>query len=193
LPSPLAHSAIGYLIYRQARTPGDKRRIGPLPWLLLITVVVSNLPDLDFIAGILFGDLWAYHNQITHSLVVGTGVSLLAAGLTWLLMRHSFGRWYAIFSLSYYLHIIMDFFTYKTRGIMLFWPLSEARFESPVKLFYGVRWSEGLFSASHLITLVTELVFAAALLLVVHLISKRGGSSGARSGDTMSFLKEGGC
>jgi hypothetical protein len=192
LPSPLAHSAIGYLIYRGARNSGDKRRLGPLPWLLLLTVGVSNLPDLDFVAGILFGDLWAYHNQITHSLVVGTGVSLLAAGLAWLLVRQSFGRWFAIFSLSYYLHIIMDFFTYKTRGIMLFWPLSDARFESPVKLFFGVRWSEGMFSASHLITLATELAFAALLLLVAHLISKRGRSSGARKGDNMSFLEEGG-
>ena len=47
---------------------------------------------------------------------------------------------------------------------MLFWPLSSHRFSSPLLLFYGVRWSDGLFSIHHLSTVLNELLFALVLL-----------------------------
>ena len=63
-------------------------------------------------------------------------------------------------------HIAMDYFTVG-RGVMLFWPLSLARFDSPVKAFYGLRWSAGLWSTHHLYTFVTEILFIASLLFLL--------------------------
>jgi hypothetical protein len=191
MPSPLAHAAMGYVLYRATKKPDDSGRIGPLPQLLILTVGISILPDLDFLAGIIFGDLYAYHNQVSHSLVVGTGFSLLAAGAIWLATRRTFGRWFLILALSYNLHIVMDFFTYKTRGIMLFWPFTEARYEGAVKLFYGVRWSEGLWTPSHLVTLATELGVVFLLVLFSSLLFKPRQSRPSRKGD-ISIVEEGG-
>ena len=49
----------------------------------------------------------------------------------------------------------MDLFTFG-RGVMLVWPFLPDRIEPPVYLFYGLRWSEGLASPWHLVTLMTE-------------------------------------
>jgi inner membrane protein len=162
---------MGYVIYRLAKEDAGQpaeaeKRLGRLPLLLAYTLGVSLLPDLDFVAGILFRDPASFHNNGTHSLVVGLAFSLvMGAILAWKLPL-GFVRGFLITLASYGMHVIMDFFTYGGRGVMLFWPLSASRFQSPVLLFYGVRWSDGLFSFQHLITLVTELVFVIAVLLL---------------------------
>jgi inner membrane protein len=59
------------------------------------------------------------------------------------------------------------------RGVMLFWPLTQARFSSPVKLFYGLQWGLGWFSIWHLWTIFTESVFVALVLFAVNFFQKR--------------------
>jgi inner membrane protein len=131
------------------------------------------LPDLDFLVGVLFRDPGSFHNNGTHSLVVGLAFSLvLGAVLAWTL-RQKFGRWFLITLACYGMHVIMDFFTYGGRGVMLLWPISAARFQSPVLLFYGVRWSDGLFTFQHVITLGTELVFILIVLLFPKLLFRK--------------------
>jgi peptidoglycan/LPS O-acetylase OafA/YrhL len=56
---------------------------------------------------------------------------------------------------------------------MLFWPLSAARFESPVKLFYGLHWSDGLVSVKHIWTLLNELAFALIAVLATYFLERR--------------------
>jgi hypothetical protein len=74
---------------------------------------------------------------------------------------------------AYDLHVLMDFFTYDSRGVMLLWPFSALRFESTVSLFYGVRWSKGLWAVEHLITLFSELTFALVILFLGRWIGAR--------------------
>lgn len=169
VPSPIAHATAGYVLYRLSRpgSPAQGRKVfGRLPVLLLAAIGVSLLPDLDSALGIAFGDFGRYHNNGTHSLLVGLLLAALAGGFAGRRQPGAAWRW-ALFAFSGYAsHVLLDFFTVGGRGVMAFWPLTEARFESPVKLFYGVRWSEGLFSVDHLWTIANELTFLAIVLIL---------------------------
>lgn len=170
MPSPIAHTTMGYVIHKlyQARRPGRSLgRLGPLPGLLVLAAGLSLLPDVDSIAGILLKDFGRYHNNGSHSLFVGLAVALAIGGLAWRIKRSGFVDWFVLVLLCYQFHIVLDFFTVG-RGVMLFWPLSAARFQSPLKLFYGLHWSDGILSINHLWTLFNELAFAALAALVIH-------------------------
>ena len=176
LPSPIAHATIGYLVYRLARrslpAPGS-RLVGPLPLLLIWTLSFALLPDVDTFLGLLNRDFGRYHNNGTHSFILGLGVAFLGASLIWMKRRQDFLLGFLVLWLSYASHVILDFFTIGGRGVMMLWPLSSQRFDSPIKFFYGVRWSEGIFSLEHLRTLASELVLV--LLVGLALVIIGGG------------------
>jgi len=175
MPSPIAHGAVGYLIYRvlEPATPKEgSRPARSLPPLLIAAVGLSLLPDVDAILGVLAGDLSRFHNNWTHSFTFGFAVALVAGGVGWVRQRSGFIGWFFIALLSYELHVIMDFFTVG-RGVMALWPFSLDRYESPVKLFYGLHWSDGWISMRHAWTLVTELGFVAAGLIVCILTKRK--------------------
>ncbi len=181
LPSPIVHTTVGYLIYRIFRNRIQKQfnsRSASLPLVLMIAIGISLLPDIDSVAGVLTGDFIRYHNNISHSFFTGVLVAFsLATIAIWVFAKSKFWIWFLIFFLGYSLHILMDYFTIGGRGVMLFWPLSFERFDSPVKFFYGVRWSEGLFSPLHLNTLINELGFVLVILVIALIINKRRPSS----------------
>ena len=175
MPSPIAHLGVGYAIYSyyKERIPQDPRRVWKIPLQLGLIAGLSLLPDLDVIPAVIFRDMRAYHNNISHSLFVGIPVAFLIAGLFHREYRTSFWLWFVICLLSYDLHVIMDAMTAE-RGVMMFWPLTEARFASPVKLFYGLQWGLGLFSVWHLWTIFTETVFSLIVIFAVrYFTSKR--------------------
>lgn len=175
MPSPLAHTTAGYAVYRllRRRRSDGEPQVWRLPLILLVTLVFSILPDFDTVAGILAGDIGRYHNQGTHSLVVGLLVALLFAVLLARGRMHAFKAWFPPLLLSYELHVLMDVVTLGERGVMLLWPLSSARFDVPFTLFYGVRWSQGIFAWQHLVTLATEALFALLVLGGLYLLERR--------------------
>jgi membrane-bound metal-dependent hydrolase YbcI (DUF457 family) len=167
MPSPLAHATMGYVIYRLACAPVEQQPDKQASWRdlrLPVAVGLSLLPDSDSIVGFLSGDFGRYHNNASHSLVVGAIVALSVGGVARWRFGAGFRRWFLLALLCYDLHIIMDSFTI-SRGVMGLWPFSEARYLAPVSLFYGLHWSEGWFSIKHLWTLITELGFVALALL----------------------------
>jgi hypothetical protein len=173
-PSPLAHSAMGYFIFRifRFRIPAWlKRSKYPNFILFLIVVGLSMLPDIDVIPALITGDFLGWHNQWTHSLVVGLGVALVIGAIGWWKDRR-FGFWFVISLLAYQMHVIMDLFTYGDRGSMIWWPITSERYVGAVTLFFGVRWSEGLFSWMHLLTLLTEALFAGLMVLLASAFEK---------------------
>jgi inner membrane protein len=169
MPSPIAHLAAGYAVYRLGRQyepePGLKA-VGPLPGLLVVTAVFSLLPDLDSVVGFLMRDFGRFHNNASHSLFAGLCLALAFAGLMWW-QRRQFAYWFAVAFVSYGMHLLMDMATI-SRGIMLFWPMTDARYLSPVTLFYGLHWSDGWITIRHLWTLLTELVFIALVWGALH-------------------------
>jgi membrane-bound metal-dependent hydrolase YbcI (DUF457 family) len=173
MPSPIAHLSIGYVIYRvfRRRLPADFQRLSRVSLVLIIIMFLSILPDFDFFAGLLYGDIGKYHNNLTHSLFIGAVVALLVAGLIYWRYRAHFWLWFAISLVAYNLHPILDLFVGE-RGVMLLWPLTEARFSAPVRLFYGVQWGLGWVSPWHLLTIFSELFFFLIVFSIVYLLEK---------------------
>lgn len=174
MPSPIAHLGVGYAIYRhyQNRLPHDPRSLWKLPLQLIVVAGLSMLPDLDVIPAILFKDMQGFHNNFSHSLLVGIPVALLIASVFHRMYRSNFWLWFVICLISYDVHVLMDALTAE-RGVMMFWPLTQARFASPVKIFYGLQWGLGWFSVWHLWTLFTESLFALVVLVVMNYFDRR--------------------
>jgi inner membrane protein len=175
MPSPIAHLSVGYLLYRFFERRAVPFRREASHWQsvagLAAFLFLSMAPDLDAVVGILTGQLGRYHNQWTHSLascaVASLGGALLLRSQRRWRLAHCIGAAFA----CYGLHILMDTLSYG-RGVMLLWPLSEARFLSPVLIFVGLHWSHGLWSPAHLLTALNEALFIAILLAIIALCRK---------------------
>lgn len=167
MPSPLAHVAAGYVVYRIAARSADSTSRWSRPRLFLAAAVLSLLPDVDSVLGIVLGDFGRYHNNVSHSLFVALLVAL-AIGLGAALGGgQRFAFWFALASTCYGLHIVLDYFTWG-RGVMALWPAVPDRLSPPLVLFYGFHWSQGWVSLQHLWTLVTEAPVAAVAMLTAH-------------------------
>lgn len=174
MPSPIAHLGVGYAIYRhyKDRLPQDKRSFWKFPLQLILVTGLSMLPDLDVIPAIIFRDMRAYHNNISHSLLFGIPVAFVIAGIFQRVYRSNFWLWFMICLISYDLHVILDSLT-ADRGVMMLWPLTDERIASPVKLFYGLQWGLGWFSPWHLWTIFTESVFVGIVLFAMNYFDRR--------------------
>ena len=174
MPSPIAHLGAGYALYRyyKHKLPQDQHYIYKFSLPMIMVTGLSLLPDLDVIPAIIFRDMRAYHNNLSHSLLFAVPISFVVGGLLNRMYRSSYWQWVWICLISYDLHIIMDSLTAE-RGVMMFWPLTDARFVSPIKIFYGLQWGLGWFSIWHLWTIFTESVFVLVLMLVVNHFDRR--------------------
>lgn len=175
MPSPLAHLSVGYLIYRGKGQEAVEKTRGRMFTALevLFLIFFSQLPDLDSVVGFFSDDFGAYHNQFSHSLLTGLPVAVMIGVCARILRLKRAMLWFWVALLSYELHILMDFFTVG-RGVRLFWPFLAQRFQSPVKLFYGLHWSEGFCSVHHIWTVLTEALFVLVLVGGWALIKRLG-------------------
>ena len=133
------------------------------------------------------GNLGRYHNNFAGSPAFGVLAALAVAGGVMIMVRRSWARPALILTfVCYEVHVFMDFLTVG-RGVMLLWPLTTERFAPPFHLFFGLRWSHGLSSPHHLVTIVTELLFAVALYISLRWLLRsrdlrnRGTSTGPRA------------
>lgn len=176
MPSPIAHSALGYVIYRLSRRHApilaqESTRSGRPSRLSVIVVGLSMLPDLDALPGIIAGDLARFHNQGMHSLPVGLVVACGAGGVAWLRCRQGVVYWSVVVLVSYEMHIVLDYLTFG-RGVMLLWPLTSTRYIPPITPFHGLHWSKGVFDINHLLTIANELTFVALIGLIWLLLAR---------------------
>ena len=164
---------MGYAIYRyyKDKLPADRSRVWKFPFQLILLTGLSMLPDLDVIPAIIFRDMKTYHNNFSHSLLFAVPVAFLIASLFHRIYRSNFWLWFLICLMSYDLHIIMDMMTAE-RGVMMFWPLTQNRFASPIKIFYGLQWGLGWLSIWHLWTVFTESLFAVVVILAMNYFDK---------------------
>jgi len=166
MPSPIVHVAAGYLLWKSGRESlqSPDGRFASLAGVTAFAFL-SLLPDADAVPGILLNDLGRFHNHFSHSFFSGLVVSLLLLLLAGTLGRPRPTLWLTYGLTCYWTHLVFDFLTIG-RGVMLFWPLSNGRFSSPVKMFTGLHWSAGLWSLRHLETILTEgLLILSAFLL----------------------------
>ena len=193
MPSPIAHSVSGYILTRLpfVRARVFRSRLWPVtPVAAIYGIVVSNIPDLDFVPQLLTGI--RFHRGPSHSLVA----ALLVSGLlTWVIYcyRQSQPRsnrplsYKALFALTvgiYGSHILLDLLTSGGSGLPLLWPFSAQVFRLP-SLFPAVHHSRGLWDSSHWVFVGAELIYAACLLagLRVFKAGARVGTAQRRSQD----------
>lgn len=132
-------------------------------------------PDLDAAAGFVTGQgVGRFHNGLTHSLLCAPVFGCVFALIGRPIARCKGRLLFRLGSVAYLSHIVLDLFNARGRGVQLFWPLSETRFASPVPLFYGVIHSVDAPWSVHLVTIVNELLFAAAVWIACVWRRRRG-------------------
>ncbi len=157
--------------------PGQWRRATAF-WTLV--AFFSLLPDIDSVAGVISGHFGRFHNNLTHSLMFGVAVALVVAGLACAFDRPRVRAWFLLALACCWTHVVLDFFTIG-RGVMVFWPFTPRRFESPVKFFYGLHWADKLNSIHHLWTFLNEAAFTCVMLGIIWVI-RNSGRMGLRIG-----------
>ncbi|MCB0195215.1 MAG: metal-dependent hydrolase [Anaerolineae bacterium] len=173
MPSPIAHTAAGYVVYKFYGLKEHKvfDTVGNNSTAFILAFVFSLMPDLDVIPAFFAGNVSYFHNNFTHSLGSGLIVALIVGATCQMIQGRGFKYWSILALLCYELHVVMDYFTVG-RGVMLFWPLSNERYEPAITVFYGLRRSNGLLTLDHVWTLINELCFVLLLLILMRTYEK---------------------
>jgi membrane-bound metal-dependent hydrolase YbcI (DUF457 family) len=183
MPSPVAHSLVGALVYVAAASPDEftasfTEFIRKNSGKLAACVFLSNFPDFDMIAGyFLKGDVHFFHGKVTHSLLAAVFFAFLA-GVIFPVFRT---RWRTMLMAMILIasHDLMDCagtpdFSNHGAGVWLFFPL-EKSITSPVPLFYGFRHKtvEQLTSAFNFFVIGVETMVFGMLLWFVYMFRKK--------------------
>jgi len=131
MPSPLAHSFCGFVLFRDVEKHLSCNRIYAASFI----VFFSNLPDYDYLLGLCKGDLMWGHRLVTHTFLF----PLITGALLGLGAAVSRKRFLPLFSISAGLigiHIILDYFSYDFNpgngtGIPFFRPFAKDFFNFP--------------------------------------------------------------
>lgn len=190
MATPVGHSLIGLALGRLAT------RVVPVPgtawrWYVLF-LLAANAPDLDFIPGLLVGDINRFHQGITHSLVAMLFFGGIFAG---------FSRWLAapVWPVTlagiaaYGSHLLLDLFCQDSRvpvGIPLLWPFSDESFTASWIVFPGVAHGipgddmavvlVEIFSLKNLAAIGIELTIMMPVLMLCWYLSRERWRAGMR-------------
>ena len=145
MPTSVAHILGGYVAL-EAGSPPQRRR-GIL--FLFFVVVVSNLPDLDFLPGLLLGNEGLFHRGASHSIVA----AIVVAGGLGLAFGTRFGGFRTVAGwtlLAYGSHVLLDMVVPDPSGsgggVVLLWPFLSTEVAAPIPglaLLDPIRWFEG--------------------------------------------------
>lgn len=177
MPSPVAHSLIGLALGAAAvLTPDDARGLFRQAWRrrgpLCGAVLLAQAPDIDYLPGLLSGDLNAYHHLLTHT----AGWCVLVSVGCWLALRAwrpatrlAVLGWCLLLTGS---HLLADWLTADARppiGIMALWPFSDAHYISPVTIFMRMHKRDlaDVLQAHNLTAVAVELAWCLPLLALV--------------------------
>ena len=113
----------------------------------LVIVLMANLPDIDYVPGVLVGEINAFHHYFTHTL----GWIAAVAVASWLLLRKSSGAGWPVFIVLFAAlasHLVADLLSADGNapyGIMALWPFTDRFYISPSSIFWSLRkatWSD---------------------------------------------------
>ncbi len=144
MPSPIGHTLAGCAV-ALAVMPSQMLQAWEA-WALCF--ICANLPDVDFIPGLLTGDPRTFHRGPSHSVMAALVATCLGGALlTWSAVPWQIGA--GLIFLAYGSHVALDCFT-PGRGVLLGWPLSSRRYQatrpwflslSPEKAYYAI-WAK---------------------------------------------------
>ena len=137
MATPLGHGLIGLALGRTLRPTGS---LGDSRRRYAFAALAAMAADLDFLPGLLIGDINRFHQFASHSfaaaIVCGVVVGLLAPrGLKERIRLAVTG------TVLYASHLVLDFFNRDIRapfGQPLFWPISDHHYHAGVTVFGGV-------------------------------------------------------
>ncbi len=160
--------------------------------------MAANAADLDFIPGLLIGNINQFHQGASHSLLA----AVLFGGIVTLMMRPFCAMAVRIGMVSvglYASHLFLDFFSRDIRapfGQPLLWPFSSEHFISPWSIFGGVQhgvpgddvstFLAQLFSWHNLGVLGLEVLLLLPILLLVWIRFKSDEAILARATEDMT-------
>ena len=113
----------------------------PTKWGYLFAVVAANAADLDFVPGLMVGNVNLFHRGVSHSFAAALVFGLLAGLVSRLASGTSWRIGLAAIAI-YSSHLVLDFFTSDIRapfGSPLLWPFLSDHFISPWTVFGGIK------------------------------------------------------
>lgn len=175
MPSPLGH-ALASAVLHKCRVPGSWKT----DWkLLLFHIFCGICPDLDFIPGLLIGNMNRFHHTISHSFPG----AFLIAGFLWLFYAIWRKTWkikdYLFIFLLVVIHPIMDVLALDTSlayGCSLLYPFSKECWISPWVFFQDIHRGslrEFFLGANNLLAFWIELAFFLPWIIVATLPQKK--------------------
>jgi membrane-bound metal-dependent hydrolase YbcI (DUF457 family) len=157
MPLPIGHAAIGFTTHSSC----SSNESGFYRWKALLGIfILSNLPDLDVVLGIIFhGNGNVFHRGPTHSLIFALIGGFLASRVLELSSRlPKFG--FRICFLVILSHVVADF-VFTSSPISFWWPIS-------------VNWIDGYSGLRHVVNLVlfgnyqdAKIIIGCAFLIVL--------------------------
>jgi len=150
--TPVGHGLAGIALSWRGSRRLDFR---PAVWMPALCVL-SVLPDLDFLPGILIGRPNVFHHGWTHSIVFClAAAALIAAGLS-AAGKPRPAATAGLCLLVLLSHLALDCLSkdrLPPRGLQLFWPFSERYVMSPIAVFLDV--NKGVDNGTFLLRLAT--------------------------------------
>ncbi len=171
---------MGYALYETAL-----REREPFSWrTLLLLVMLANLPDIDFLPGLLAGNPNQYHHHyFSHSLPFALVVGAVLAGHVSIKKGKKFWPYFLLFAGVCFSHVILDYFSADTSeplGVPMFWPLSNEYYYSPVLIFMSVNKSsssatffQSLLVMHNLWVALWEVVVFVPVLTIIKMVKMR--------------------
>lgn len=186
MPLPIGHALAGVAFFRTRPGLFFKNK-----WLdALCFVFLANLPDADFLPGIILGFPNFYHHGIFHSLGAALAVAAAMGWISFQKKRH-FWQLSAITFLIFYSHLLLDFFSKDFAapyGLPLFWPFLNKYYISAHPIFLNITRSDrsvnffsSLLNRHNLEAALREILLLGGLVLLVEiarrLLNKNSGRS----------------
>lgn len=175
MPTSIGHTLAGvFLKETKIFTPAETAFKS-----LLVSVILANLADIDFLPGLILGNPNRFHHGITHSLGA-TLVAGLVFGFYFYAKKNQFWAPFAFSGLLYLSHVALDFLTVDTsppQGVPIFWPLSGEYYLSPISVFSSVHkdsfsatFFQSLFVSENIWTVFREIFILGPFVLLVYLV-----------------------
>ena len=181
MASPVGHSLIGLAT---AHLTGRRLPVATWGWFWF-AILAANAADLDFVPGLLLGDMNRFHHQASHSLGAAVIFGLVVAEIA----RRYNGpaRAWALSGFAIYVsHLVGDLIAADygaPYGIPLWWPVSMEYVISPVAVFASIHHGDPseatlqvlaqIFSTHNLGAIGREILLIAPLLLGAWYIRRR--------------------
>jgi membrane-bound metal-dependent hydrolase YbcI (DUF457 family) len=172
MPLPIGHALAGIAFFEARPGLFFTRR-----WHdALFFIFLANLPDADFLPGLLTGRPNLFHHGIFHSVGAALAVAALG-GFFFSLKKRPFPASAAMIFLVLYAHLLLDFFSLDLAapfGLPLFWPFSSRYFIAAHPIFLNITragnsrdFFPSLFNMHNLEVAAREILVLGGLLAVL--------------------------